>query len=95
MSHPEFKNVCIQLDNYEELQKLLIDYQDSMIEYEKKLAQELNCSDWAAQDIIYLRSRSRWSQELENEILRLDKEGKHPPVLAGWSGEPEAFWGEI
>lgn len=78
----------------EEFQEVMNSLQDAMMDYEAQIAKELNCSEWAACDIIYLRSRSRWTQELENEILRLDKEGKHPPVLA-WRGEPESEWPNI
>lgn len=35
-------------------------------------------SQSCAADVRYLRSRSRWTQELEDELIRLHKEGKPP-----------------
>jgi hypothetical protein len=79
----------------EEFQKVMDDYQDQMDKYVQEISETLGCSYWCAGDIVYLRSRSRWTQALEDELVRLDKLGKHPPVLAGWKGEPESEWKKI
>jgi CII-binding regulator of phage lambda lysogenization HflD len=79
-------------DNEKEFQEAIEQLNSAMMEYEDKIQKEYNCSEQAASDIAYLRTRSRWSQELEDLIVKLDKEGKHPPVLAGWNGEPEEEW---
>jgi len=42
------------------------------------LAKELNVSELCANDIFYLRSRSRWSPELENELIELHQKGERP-----------------
>lgn len=42
------------------------------------LAKELNVSELCANDIFYFRSRSRWSQELENELIDLHQKGERP-----------------
>lgn len=100
MSKPGYTSFSVEVPiNDEEkmnvFQEAMDAYSDSMIQYEKDLAKELGCSEYCAQDIHYLRSRSRWTQELENELIELDKLDKHPPVLAGWNGEPESEWEKI
>lgn len=42
------------------------------------LAKELSVSESCARDIFYLRSRSRWSQELEDELIHLHQKGERP-----------------
>lgn len=42
------------------------------------LAENLGCSYEAAEDVWYLRGRSRWTQELETELIRLHSEGNRP-----------------
>ena len=55
---------------------------DAMVEHHNslasKLAVELNVSERCADDIIYLRTRSRHTQALENELIALHKKGVHP-----------------
>lgn len=48
---------------------------------DEKLAEELNVSPGCAIDILYLRTRSRWTQELEDELIRLHKEGNPPNIM--------------
>lgn len=98
MSRNQTFSIQIPIDDKEKMntfQEVMNQLSKAMINEETRIAKELNCSEWAACDILYLRSRSRWSQELENEILRLDSLGKHPPVLAGWKGQPEEEWDAI
>lgn len=45
------------------------------------LAKELNCSYACAGDVWYLRQRSRWTQELEDELILLYAEGTPPNVM--------------
>lgn len=42
------------------------------------LAKELNVSELCAGDVFYLRSRSRWSQELEDELIERHQNGERP-----------------
>jgi hypothetical protein len=60
--------------------KVQNDYYNEMEEYFKSLAEELGCSVGCAGDVWYLRQRSRWTQELENELIRLHKEGTPPNI---------------
>lgn len=60
--------------------KVQDDYYNEMEQHLKSLAEELGCSSVCAGDVWYLRQRSRWTQELENELIRLYKEGTPPNI---------------
>ncbi len=45
------------------------EYYNELESYLEDLAQKLNCSRACAGDIWYLRQRSRWTQELEDELI--------------------------
>ena len=53
----------------ESFHKAMDEYQDEMIKYQESLGKELGIDGFYAGDIIYLRSRSRWNQELENRLI--------------------------
>lgn len=44
----------------------------------EKLSREMSVSRICAADIIYLRTRSRWSQELESKLIQMHAENKRP-----------------
>jgi hypothetical protein len=50
-------------------------WQDSMDEEQRQIAQDLGVSEETASSIQYLRTRSRWTQEKENELIARDKAG--------------------
>ena len=56
------------------------DYYNELESYLKSLAEELDCSDACAGDVWYLRQRSRWTQELEDKLIRLYEEGTPPNI---------------
>jgi hypothetical protein len=56
------------------------DHYDEIISYMETLAEELNCSTACAQDVWYLRQRSRWTQELEDKLILLYREGNPPNI---------------
>jgi len=56
------------------------EYYESMNSYFDDLAKELDCSKGCATDVWYLRSQSRWTPELEAELIRLHKEGAPPNI---------------
>lgn len=58
----------------------MTDYQDEIGTYFRDLAKELNCSIGCASDVWYLRQRSRWTQELEDELIRLHNAGTPPNI---------------
>ena len=87
--HPNMTSVITVIpagdsEKMEQFQKAMDQLQDSMIEEEKRIAEEFSISKKAASAILYLRSRSRWTQEKEDHLIRLDKNGEElPNVLAG------------
>lgn len=52
-------------------------YRDSV----KGLSKELNISEACASDVWYLRTRNRWSQELENQLIELHQAGNPPNIM--------------
>lgn len=46
----------------------------------KSLSKELNVSEGCANDVFYLRSRSRWTQELEDQLIELHRKGTPPDI---------------
>ena len=60
--------------------KVQDDYYNEMEQYFQKLADELDCTVACATDVWYLRQRSRWTQELEDELLRLYDIGQPPNI---------------
>jgi hypothetical protein len=53
-----------------------------------KLAEELKISEACANDIVYLRSRSRHSKILEDKLISLHKAGT-PPKMSEFGLDPE------
>ena len=53
------------------------DYRIHIEEMAAKLGISLAC----AHNIFYLRERSRWTQDLEDELIRLHKEGNPPNIF--------------
>ncbi len=56
------------------------EYYEEMEAYFQQLAKELDCSISCATDVWYLRSRSRWTQELEDKLISLHKSGNAPNI---------------
>lgn len=49
-----------------------------------KISDELGVDDLWALDILYLRTRSRWTQELENKLVQMAKDGEQHPNMCDW-----------
>lgn len=64
----------------EEINQIQDNYYNELESYLQSLAEELGVSSACAGDVWYLRQRSRWSQELENELIRLYNEGTPPNI---------------
>ena len=78
--HPETKVFALDIpvndpEKMEEFNKVMVKYQDAVVEHVTKLAKELGVREGTAQNIWYLRSRSRWSQNLEDRIIKADQAG--------------------
>lgn len=56
------------------------EYYNEMERYLQSLASELGCSVGCATDVWYLRQRSRHTQELEDELIRLHNDGTPPNI---------------
>lgn len=54
---------------------------DLSLEEIKVIASELNVSESCAGDVWYLRQRSRWTTELESELIRLHRAGTPPNLM--------------
>ena len=59
----------------EEFQELMDEYHDEITDYIHNLSIKLGVSEGVARDIWYLRTRSRWTQDLENQIIAAAKAG--------------------
>lgn len=55
-------------------------YEREMRSEIRALAEELGVGEDCAADVCYLRTRSRWTPELENELVRLWGQGIRPNI---------------
>ena len=65
--------------DWDEFNKEMAKYNEELSLYCDKVAEELGVNYMAACDIVYLRGRSRWTQEKEDYLIKLAKEGKELP----------------
>jgi len=85
MSVYKFDLKKIQEDGkMDEFQKAMNELADAQALYMQELAAELSISYVCAMNIVYLRSRSRWTQALEDELVRMDKAGEPEPNMNEW-----------
>jgi hypothetical protein len=61
---------------------------DQYLDDARALAKELSVSEACATDVQYLRSRHRWTPELERELIALHAEG-NPPDMMSFGVTPE------
>lgn len=66
----------------EEFQEVMNTLNEETDKYISKIAKELNISEGLAMDVWYLRTRSRWTQELEDAFIKANLEG-HKMVSNG------------
>lgn len=66
-----------------EFQKMMDKIHDATTKYIKNLMVELNISQACAFDVWYLRTRSRWTEQLEIELIELHRNG-NPPNIYDW-----------
>jgi lysophospholipase L1-like esterase len=62
-------------------QKAMNEYYDDLTRTIEKEAEELGIPIGAMSDVWYLRSRSRWTQEKEDYLIRLARKGKQLPNM--------------
>lgn len=68
------------VDDWSSFQQIMDEYHEEHKKYIRSLALELNVSVGCATDVLYLRSRSRHTDEMEKELIRLHQEGNPPNV---------------
>ena len=69
--------------NQDELDAAYNDFYKEVDSEINRLSIEHRISNACASKLLYLRTRSRWSIEKENELIRLDRNGSLPSVLDG------------
>lgn len=67
-------------EQMEAFQKTMDEIHDATCKYIQNLAKELDVDESCAADVWYLRTRSRWTRELEAELIRLHRAGTPPNV---------------
>lgn len=68
------------VDDWSSFQQIMDEYYEEHKKYIRSLALELKVSVGCATDVLYLRSRSWHTDELEKELIRLHQEGNPPNV---------------
>ena len=65
----------------EQFQEMMDSVHDSYGEEIENIRTTLGLSDACAMDVFYLRSRSRWTQELEDQLIALHRAGNPPNIM--------------
>lgn len=78
--HPNYDAVSVEIPvndpvRMAQFQELMNQGQDLLVEHIKELGQELGLSYGNAASVYYLRTRSRWSKELEQRLILAYKAG--------------------
>lgn len=76
-----------KIENEEEFLEMLDKSQEYMIEQEKNIAETFQVSPDTASAIFYLRTRSRWTEAKEMELVNRDHEGNPISLGVVLSGE--------
>ncbi len=63
----------------EAFQEVMDAHHDEMLKHYDEVATELGISSDYSIVVVYLRGRSRWTQELEDELIRMSKAGEPVP----------------
>jgi hypothetical protein len=54
---------------------------DALLEEVEQFALDNNVTTACATDVLYLRGRSRWTEELEKQLIALHKAGTPPNIM--------------
>lgn len=90
--HPEHEVVRIEVPlndpaAMKEFQAAMDEWQDAVLDEHKKIELEYGVSAPTANAIYYLRSRSRWTEEKEQELIDRDHWGNPIPLNMVLTGE--------
>jgi len=66
---------------WEQLQEFMDKLADMWNKNVDELAKKLNVSHSCASNIQYLRTRSQWTQELEQRLIDIDRSGNQQPNI--------------
>jgi hypothetical protein len=75
-----------KVSDWEKFNNLMVDLQNEHVQLAESEAEKLGISYDLASDIIYLRSRSRWTFDKEQKLIELGKRGIRPNIM-DWDGE--------
>ena len=64
-----------------QFQQLMAELHEAYDQESQSIAKQLVVSLGCALDVQYLRSRSRWTQELEDRLIQLHREGRPPNIF--------------
>lgn len=67
--------------DWDKFQTAMDEMNNAMMQEISDLAKELNVSEGCATNIWYLRTRSRWTQESEDYLIELERQGKPVPNM--------------
>lgn len=81
---------CLELDpnmsqeDWDKFNEDMDKVNQALVEEAIEISKKLGISEDCALDIQYLRTRSRWTQEAEDELVRMDKAGEERPNIYDW-----------
>lgn len=71
----------------DEMNRLIEASAGAIMREEAEVMREFNVTQYTAAGIVYLRGRSRWTQEKENELINRDHAGNPIPLNSVLSGD--------
>lgn len=80
------KVFCVSIDNstqvdWDAFNEMMNEINQANNREIEQMAKDLGISEGAASDVWYLRTRSRWSQEKEDYLIKLAREEKELPNI--------------
>jgi hypothetical protein len=84
--HPDLRTFSVNIpvddtDAMKDFQAAMDEVADAWNREVEKFAAENNVTWKCASDVMYLRTRSRWTQELEDRLMQLYKDGKEVNIF--------------
>ena len=68
------------ITDWNSFQSAMNEYHQGLCDEIENISKELNISYACARDVVYLRTRSRHTQEMEERLIQLHREGTPPNV---------------
>jgi hypothetical protein len=86
MTEPEIYVNGIKMRDVDEFTEVMNEISHELVNYTQEIAEEFGVSLDTAGAVVYLRSRSRWTVEKEEELIQRDKAGNPIPLTTVLSG---------